>query len=344
MAVTLREVAIAAGVSTAAVSKVLHGRGKSIRVSEERAASIRKIAEELSYRPNVLARNLRNGSTHTIGLVYEGFSGIADGPLYYLHLLAGIGEVLFKNHYRLTILPEIERDDILGSLGDGQLEGVIWCKLTRDPELNRLIKDCPIPIVALNAAGAADGSSAIHIACDNPGGMELAVAHLWDLGHRQIAFVNEDVEADIPDCSARWEGFAAAMQRRGVKDPECLRYQCDWRVTGLGDWLAQHPKTTATICWSESLAGRLMDQAKLIGLSIPQQLSVVGFDSTTYCETLTPRLTAVHQPIREMAARAAELIMDLIKGNSPESQSLIYPCTLDVRDSTAIPLKAEEAQ
>src|ERR1700683_482595 len=106
-ATTLREVALEAGVSVPAVSKVLHGRGDSIRVSEEKAEAIRAAAERLKYTPNALARSLRCSRSPNVGLVFEHFGHIAAGPLYYVHLLDGIASELFKYHYRLTILPEV---------------------------------------------------------------------------------------------------------------------------------------------------------------------------------------------------------------------------------------------
>ena len=135
MAVTIREVAKEAGVSAAAVSKVLHGRGSSIRVGQISAARIREVAHRLNYFPNAVARNLRSSRTKTVGVIFENLISFADGPLYSMYLLDGLAKAVFPKHYRLTILPELNHDDILGSLADGQIEGVIWCKLARD-EIN----------------------------------------------------------------------------------------------------------------------------------------------------------------------------------------------------------------
>jgi len=176
--VTLRDVAEAANVSTAAVSKVLHGGGPGVRVSELRANQIREAAERLNYRVNAVARNLRTSRTHTVGVLFENLRGLADGPLYTTHLIDGVASVLFRNRYRLTVLAEIDHNDIIGSLGDGQLEGVIWCKLARDRETVGLIRNIPIPIVAFNAAAQSEGTATIYVNCDNEGGMDLAVRHL----------------------------------------------------------------------------------------------------------------------------------------------------------------------
>jgi len=337
MAITIREVAERAGVSTAAVSKVLHGRGASVRVSEQKAAVIRAVAKEMQYRPNALARQLRSSRTHTVGLIFENFSGIANGPLYYMHLLDGVGKTLFPKHYRVTILPELEHDNVLGSLGDGQLEGVIWCKMARDETILRHIHNCPIPIVAMNTPAPKERTEAVFVSCDNEGGIGLAVEHLWSLGHRRILFVREEEEVTTPDGIARLAGFQQAMARLGQPATDEDVATWNWYLAEFGEWWAEKPPHTAVICWSERCGAQMLVKAAELGVSVPGDLSVVGFDSTQYCETTKPRLTAVRQPITEMAARASEILLAMIAGEAPQEDSYTFPCTLDVRDSTASP-------
>ena len=343
MAVTLREVAKAAGVSPAAVSKVLHGSGSSVRVSAERAVQIRQVAKDLGYRPNALARNLRSSRTSTVGLIWENFLGLSEGPLYFVHLLDGIASQVLKHHYRLTILPELAaHDEILRSLGDGQLEGVIWCKLARDEATLQLIHECPVPIVALNAPAPCQETEALFVACDNEGGIELAIDHLFKLGHRKFLFLQEGEEADTPDFVARRFGFTTALQRRGIEPDPADVATWGWHLEGFDEWWGGNPEHTAVVCWSERIAARFLQRCASEGIPVPERFSVVGFDSTQFCDTTQPRLTAVKQPIFEMAAFATKTLFDMIAGQRPESHSAIFPCTLDVRDSTGIPsLKAE---
>jgi len=337
-AVTLRDVADAANVSTAAVSRVLHGGGQTVRVSEARAEHIRAVAEQLNYRVNAVARNLRTSRTHTIGVLFENLSGFSSGPLYTTYLLDGVCSVLFKNQYRLTLLSAIEHGDLRGSLGDGQIEGVIWCKLARDEETLQLIRRTPIPIVALNAAAPEEGTDTVYVNCDNRGGIELAVEHLRQLGHRRIAFLYESEERNTPDCVERSAAYEKSVSARGGT-PVVVEWQ--WFLNGLAEHLIEIG-CTAVICWTESLAGRLLLKLHEAGVQVPERLSVVGFDSTQYCEATTPRLTAVNQPIRQMAAHATQALLNLISGQDPGPFSTVFPCTLDVRGSTAIHLTAED--
>jgi LacI family transcriptional regulator len=331
---TLREVALEAGVSVPAVSKVLHGRGSSIRVSEEKAETIRAAAERLKYTPNALARSLRSSRTHNVGLVFEHFGHIAAGPQYYVHLLDGIASELFKYHYRLTILPEVPHNQVASVLQDGRLDGIIWCKLPDDRRLLTELGECTLPIIALNAP--APGASEIcFISCDNETGVSLAVNHLADLGHRRILFAMEHGETETPDAEARLKGMRSAMKSMelpfGEEDIVCW----DFRASGFADWFSQGTDHTAIIAWNEGLAGGIIEQARLHKVRIPAQLSVVGFDSTAYCDCTVPKLSAVRQPILEMAQEATRHLLALIEGTTDSKSSLTFPCSFDQRESTA---------
>lgn len=337
MAVTIRQVAKEAGLSVSAVSKVLHGGGSSIRVGTASAVRIRETAARLNYIPNAVARNLRSSRTHTVGVIFENLSGFADGPLYSMYLLDGLAKAFFPRHYRLSIFPELDHEDILGTLADGQIEGVVWCKLARDEATLRLIHDCPIPIVALNARSPEVDSEAVFIGCDNEGGIGQAVDHLVSLGHRHIAFLCESQERLTPDSEARQEGFRMRMANYGLDSgPEAL-LGWSWNLEEFGSWWNAGPDTTAIICWSERCAASLLERAQEKQVKVPEQLSVVGFDSTPFCDVLTPRLTSVRQPIREMARLAGETLLSVIRGEPQMSSSFVLPCGFDVRDSTSKP-------
>ncbi len=330
---TLRDVAEAANISTTAVSRVLHGGGASVRVSEERAAQIREAAARLNYRVNAVARNLRKSRTNTIGVLFENLKGLGDGPLYTTCLLDGVSSVLFQQGYRLSLLAEIDHSDLMGSLGDGQLDGVIWCKLARDADSASILRDMPIPIVAINASEPNDDAEALFVNCDNVGGIHLAIDHLIGLGHQRIAFLSEAEESDTPDRISRRDAYVSQMLLHGL---EPVELECPWNLQGAVAEILER-KSTAVVCWTERLAGHLLDSLREQLISVPRQLSVIGFDSTRYCETTSPRLTAVRQPIREMAAFATETLLGMIRREDCGFQSRIFPCQLDVRASTAAP-------
>jgi len=334
--VTMKQVAACAGVSIAAVSKVLHGRGDNVRVSESTAEAIRKAAAELNYTPNLLARSLRMSRTNTVGLVFENFGEIAAGPLYYVHLLDGVASVLFRHHYRLTILSEVSPSDVPNLIGGGQLDGLIWCKIPDDQGLLNLLSETKTPVVALNSPSPLVEPAIPYICCDNEGGAMLVAQHLAGLGHKRIAFAKEIGEEDTPDALSRLKGFRSAMRSLGLKFED--RDTVTWRRESneVGEWLKANPEYTAIFAWNERLGAEILKRCVEFGIDVPGRLSVVGFDSTQYCETTQPRMTAVRQPIHEMAATAARTLLSMLDGEAPDARCRQFACTLDVRDSTGI--------
>jgi LacI family transcriptional regulator len=262
---------------------------------------------------------------------------IADGPLYYVNLLDGVAKQLFANHYRLTILPELPADQPVRALSDGRLDGVIWCKMPHDAAILKELEHTTLRVVALNSPPPREQHGVPFIFCDNEGGAALVVDHLVGLGHTRILFALDPGWETTPDAHARLEGFRKAMRRHGLPcgDADVIV----WRIVNpaVAEWHDTKPIHTAIFAWHEGLAGRILDAAHTAGIRIPHAFSVVGFDSTMYCESTKPRLTAVRQPVREMAEHAAQLLIDMVEGRETPTSSQCFPCSLDVRDSTSPP-------
>lgn len=333
---TIKEIAKEAGVSITLVSKVLHGRGGTVvRVSAETAQMVRDTAQRLNYVPNGLARSLRMNRAENIGLVFENFGLISAGPLFYMNLLDGVAQELFSQHYRLTILPEVDPTNP-ATIADGRLDGVIWCKMPSSDDFVSRIAQFPIPIVALNAPPPDHDLGLVFVSCDNRKGADLVVDHLVRLGHERIAFVMEMHEEATPDAQARLQGFRDACLQRDLPcgEEDVFIWAADARE--FPDWFGRTPHT-AIFAWNEGIGAAILRQAKRAHISVPNDMSVVGFDSTRYCETTRPRLTAVRQPIRDMATYAAKTLISQIEGQVPGIFDVTFPCSIDIRDSTAPP-------
>ncbi len=341
---TMKLIAEEAGVSIALVSKVLHGRATSVRVSEETAQTVRETARRLNYVPNGLARSLRTNRSHTVGLIFENFGQISAGPLFYVYLFDGIAQELFSHHYRLSILPEVDPINPLASLADGRLDGVIWCKMPSSDDFMDRIRNCPVPMVALNAPPPSQTSEIVFVACDNEKGAGLVVEYLASLGHKRIVFALERNEEETPDALARLAGFRKACEVRNLPCGEDELVVWSGEAREFSTWWHHQPRHTAIFAWNEGMGAAILRQAIRAGVEVPRELSVIGFDSTQFCETTTPRLTAVRQPIREMAAHAAKTMVNLIEGHLPSTYDVLFPCSLDVRDSTAPPSREKRTQ
>lgn len=336
MATTINEIAMAAGVSKAVISKVLNNSKTNVRVSAKREAQIRELAEKMGYVPNAHARMLLRKKSETIGVYFEHLAGLASGPLYIAELLDGLCEEIFRRQYRVALITDLDKENSVAVLGDGRLDGVIWCRLSRDEQTLGILDRSPIPIVALTDPGSSRVGNAVFVFCDNAVGTECAVEHLWDLGHRRIAFLHEGDETNLADCVDRKSGFVTALKNRGVEVLPKDILAWSWDMDELPKWWASQPSHTAVIAWTESCAGRFLAASKGI-IEVPRDLSLIGFDSTHFCESTHPRLTAVRQPIREMATTAARELFARLDGKDCSSSRYILPCILDIRSSTDVP-------
>jgi len=336
MATTIRDVAEAAGVSAMAVSKVLHGRGANVRVGAETAKAIRRVADELRYQPNRLARSFRQQKTNTIGLVFEHFGRIGELDGYYAQFLNGVMSSTFQSDYGVTICPKLVKSSATGVVNDGRFDGILWCKPDYSQQSAESIQRSEIPIVMMHAPEG-EGPDVPRFCCDNDLGLRLAVEHLYGLGHRRIAFVVDSFNLLTAEGRARVAGYRSAMLAHGIEttDEDVLNWRID--QPDLEAHMASGSGHTALIAFSERTAVYLLREAERLGVSVPESLSVVGFDSTSFCDTTRPRLTAIRQPIEKMAFDATNVLISYIEGAQFPSKLFIYPCGLDIRESTARP-------
>ncbi len=338
MRTTIRDVAEAAGVSAMTVSAVVNGTGKNVKVSAEKAALIRKIAAELKYRPNRLARSLRNSRTNMIGVVFQHFDRLGEEKPYYPQLLNGVMAALFPANCTLALCPSLILGNDAGSISDGRFDGVLWCRPDLDEDSVEAIKTSNVPVVMMHApAGSIAGIPTF--CADNHGAMKLVVNHLKELGHRRIAYVIDPVNQHTAEGTARRDAFLTAALSSGLA-PDSLVWDED--CPDISEYKTSARPHTALVCFSDTLAGRVLAACDRESVSIPGDVSVIGFDSSSFCEGTKPRLTSVNQPVENMAHAATLYLLSLIRDKAEESSSeptvsFVYECGLDVRDSTAPP-------
>ena len=335
MGVTIRDVAKAAGCSPMAVSKVLHGRGVTVRVGEEKAKEIRRIADELNYIPNQIARSLRGERRYNIGLVMDSLGPIAIGSRYLAHLYDGLQTACFEKGYSLTICPRLHADH-KRFIADGRFDGIVWAKYHLDPETSRIADRVGLKIVHLHVPPSlAMDDKHDYFCADNKQAMMLGVKHLHDLGHRHIDFGMDADNIGSAEDADRWEAFRSACIELGLKPGK--RVEMFYRIEDADAWITDPARGTAIILRTENLATHIYAAAKLREVRIPEDISVVGFDSTEYCDTLSPRLTSINQPVRDLVYAAVNLLIRRIEGDESETRTHLFPCGFDVRESTAPP-------
>lgn len=361
--VTVRDVAQKAGVSISTVSRVLTG---SARVSPELRQRVIDAVEELGYRPNALARGLRMRRTAVIGLLIPDISNPFFGQL------ARVVEDAANNRGYSILLCNSQNSrarevQYLDLLRQQQVDGVLVVTSgAMGEELEEFFKLTGAAVLALDRR--IPQFKGPWIGGDPYPGARQAVQHLLDLGHRNIGLVR-GVEGNISS-DERYKALNRALVEAGLPE-ERWTWGGEYTLeTGIaaGLALAELPaqkRPTAVIATSEFSAYGLIEGVSRHGISVPDQLSVVGYDNTAFAEVFRPALTVIAQPIEEMGELAVDFILRMINNAEQEEQlppvapvagmlppaavkeaaeDAVLPTYLVVRSSTAPAPRAEFGQ
>ncbi len=332
----MRDVAAKAGVTPTVVSRVLHNKATSIRVSEATAQRVRDAAKELEYRVNVFARNFRERQTNTIGVLHGvGFDRpiLGRGSRYFGALMDGIIEGAFRHGYAVTLCPRLMSDTPEDAMSDGRFDGLIWYSTVPSDENVAMIRACSAPLVLIHPQPDDLVGCFPIVSCDNAGGVALALEHLTGLGHRRIAFARQG-DQEFSESNLRRDAFESWMRTHGllIDDADMLVVDPE---DGVEAYLAAPPRHTAILAHNDELAAAFVRRAPAFGRRIPEDLSVVGFDSTSFCEEVRPTLTSVSQPLEAIGTRASELLVARIVGEALPTPGEMLSCGLDLRETTA---------
>jgi LacI family transcriptional regulator len=328
--VTIRDVASAAGVSVATVSKVINDR---YGVSADTAAHVKSVIAELGYEASLVAQSLRNHQTNVIGIL------VADLEPFSTELLKGAGDAIRGSGYELVVYSAGGRvgDHVgwehryLSRLSGTLIDGAVLVTPTV-VDLNY-----GAPVVAVDPHTGPAGQPTID--SDNLRGAHLAVEHLLGLGHRRIAMLTG--RPDLQSAQLREQGYREALASAGVAvDEDLVRmgaYDPDTSAEQAALLLALPDRPTAVFAANDLSAIATMAVAAKLGLRVPEDLSVVGFDNIPESTQCSPMLTTVEQPIRQMGHRAVELLIRLIRGEdeSPDTH-IMLATSLVVRQSTRV--------
>ncbi|HKM82264.1 MAG TPA: LacI family DNA-binding transcriptional regulator [Candidatus Acidoferrum sp.] len=331
-AVTLRAVAEHLGLTAGTVSAVLNDSPAARSIPAHTRARVLDAARELNYRPNFFARSLRVKRSLTVGVIAEEI-GDAYGSL----VCSGIEAYLRENNYFfLTVAhrhdPKLLRTyaQLLQSRG---VEGIITIDTSID-------KEPLLPTVAV--AGHQKVGNVTNIILDHHRAAELALGHLKELGHQNIAFLRGNL--DSSDAVSRWDAIQEVTREFGI----CIRPELVVQLEGresaakLGYpsgkvLLARNVPFTALFAYNDISAIGAMRDFQQAGLRVPQDVSVVGFDDITLASYSIPPITTVRQPLMKMGRIAAQTLLDRIEDRAPFVPEIAIEPELAVRASTAPP-------
>jgi LacI family transcriptional regulator len=328
--VTITDVARAAGVSVATVSKVVNGRYGVAPATFERVMAV---VTELGYETSLIAASLRRSKTNVIGVLVTEFES------YSAELLKGIGAAAHGTGYELMayagLVEGMSRDGwerrSLSRLAGTLIDGAILVT----PSV--LMPETSVPVVAIDPHKGRGGPSTVD--SDNVGGARAATDHLLSLGHRRIAHLRG--RADLESSHRRELGYRTSLEAAGVEfDPALVRdgeYQRKEGYTAALELLARPDRPTAVFAANDLSALGAIAAAHELGLRVPHDVSVVGFDDIPDAGRSTPSLTTFAQPLHEMGAEAFRMLMDLLSGRESGLRHEHLVGSLVVRESTAPP-------
>ena len=308
---TIRDVAERAGVSVATVSHVINGTRK---VAPETAARVRRAMEELEYTPVKAAQSLRRQRTQVIGVLLPDISN----PFFAL-LARGAASVAFENGYSTLICDtnhSVDKESrYLDILLAERVEGIVFVPVGQ-PDMRRIERLLRRGIRIMVADRKVEGLPTVE--ADNRGGSRRLTEYVLHLGYRRIAYIAGPKE--VSTAQARLLGFYEAMTAAGLK-PVTVRYGNFTYESGyeLAGSIVKKKEVDAIMCGNDLMAIGAIRVLESLGLNVPEEIGVTGFDYVLLAELFSPRLTSVKVPCFEIGSTAA---IKLLKGEMQQSQQL----------------------
>lgn len=335
--VNLRELAEHLGLSVATVSLVMNRSPAAKSIPHHTQARVRAAARELNYRPNVMARMLRQQRSFTIGVIVP---EISEG--YAALVLSGIEDHLLQEGFIYFVVSHRHRNDLIEEyprlLQQRAVEGLILVDTTCRSGL-------AVPVVAVSGHKHLPGVT--NISLNHALAARLALQHLTNLGHRRIAFIKG--QAFSSDTEIRWRSVRAACQETGVAVDDSLTVQLDsesptpqpgYDVTSK--LLRCNQDFTALFAFNDISALGAIRALREMEKRVPEDVSVIGFDDIQSAAYQNPGLTTIRQPLREMGMTAAATLVKRIGApkNAEYPRNIVVEPELVVRGSTAPAAKA----
>ncbi len=330
---TIQDVARAAGVSPATVSRCLNKPGA---VSEARRARVDAAIRALEYVPHGAARTLASRRSRMMGAVFPSLdSSLFGGVLDVLQreiAAAGYTLVVASSGYDQGR----EREHIHNLAANG-VDAMVLVGAARDPRVYRVLERKRIPYVLIWIAADANHSPCVGF--DNRRAAAIVTGHLLDIGHRRIAVISGLTEGN-DRAAARLTGVRDALARRGLVLPLAHVVERPFGVEQGREafrlLMSRHDPPTAVVCGSEPFAYGALFESRRLGIRVPQTVSVTGFDDQWLASQISPTLTTVRTPRRQMGRLAGRYLLSVLSG---EEVSAPRPLDVElvVRESTAPP-------
>lgn len=328
--VTIKDIARVAGVAPSTVSKALNG---SSEVSEATRANVAAVATRLGYRPNAIARSLKVRRTHTLGVITNDRDGAFTTAMVH-----GVAKVASDHSFGVFLCNSYgglakERQHI-ELLLDKQVDGIIMTGFKVEERGAPAATTGGLPLVYLYSYTSATDSPSV--LPDDEGGGRLAAEHLVRLGHTRIGFINGPPNFEATHL--RLAGYRQALENNGLPvEAQLIETAGDWNQDSgfrLAQQLMSRPDPPhAILCANDDLAAGAILGLSELGLKVPNDIAIVGFDDRPFAAHLPIPLTTVALPLVEMGELAAQTMFAAISGHTVTNEVTRVPCRLVVRGS-----------
>jgi LacI family transcriptional regulator, galactose operon repressor len=334
---TINDVARVAGVSKVTVSYVLNGHSTRVRISDATRERVLEASKELGYTPNAVARMMVTKKCSMLGVVFQHAQYFSVWSAFTNEVMLGICQGAVSLGYDLMLHTGSINDSRseADSLNDGRVDGVLILRDKDDETLTELLRRS-LPTVLFFTKS--DDPKTWYVDVDNRAGGRIATEHLAELGHRRIGMICGTYSSTASN--ERLEGYRQVMSEKGIPVEEDLILSAPVIENAEADidrYLLSPSRPSGVVCWTDDSAIYVLRAAAKLGIKVPEELSVVGFDSLPRCEHTVPPLTSVRQPVQEIARNATEILIARCNHEKPEKTQILLPVELDVRESTAPP-------
>lgn len=323
---TLKDVAKETGLTVTTISRVLNNRGY---ISEETREKVYAAMKKLNYQPNEVARSLSKQSSNTIGVIVPHIR-----HPYFADLISNLENQAYQRKYKILLFNSREKHEkmkkYLEMCSSNRVAGIILC--SGNVQLDNM-QSLNIPLVTIERY-LENGTAAVE--CDNYLGGKIAAQHLIEKGCKQLLCFSGIYNNAMP-ADSRAVAFRETCQANQIECKEITTSMVQYNdleyYEFIERFLRENPKVDGIFASSDLIAAQVIQICAKMKKRIPEDIKLVGFDDVNISMLTTPRITTIHQPIKEMAATAVDLVINASQGNLVPSRTML-PVALVEREST----------
>jgi LacI family transcriptional regulator len=341
MKATINDVAALAGVSIKTVSRVIN---REPTVRKTTADKVWAAAKELHYQPNLAARNLAGTKSYSIGFIYDN-----PNAYYIIDMQNGILEECKNNGYDLIIHPCNAHsatiiDELTEMVRASRVAGLVLTPpFSESAEVIGALEKLDIQLVRIISGTAKTHAHIPHISINDAEAANTITEHMISLGHKDIAFISGDM--DHKSTNERLKGYKSALKASAIDYEKGFvikgSYSFESGVEGAKALLSANHKPTAIFACNDEIAAGALFAARLMGVEVPEQLSIAGFEDSPFSRQTWPKLTTAQQPNNEIAQHATAMLIDQLRSKKSASDDddhgahQSFEPQIVIRDSTS---------